>query len=186
MTRSDAAEMKFMSLGVQYYTAARSAVLAGLVPVCGNLYHHAVEMLLKACLSQTRSLEELSKRPFGHSLCPLWNAFKAEFPAANLNHFDDTIATLDRFERIRYPDETIEEGAAFIIQWDPAPVSSTYAPGITPTPRYQIVVTDIDRLVARIFQVGSKNPLFFTRRMNEYAREAIRRNNPAWDALFPS
>jgi hypothetical protein len=186
----DAAKMadaaaKFMRLGFQYYTAARSAVLAGLIPVCGNLCHHAVEMLLKGCLSQTHSLEEL--REFGHNLCRLWNAFKAEFPATELNQFDDTIATLDRFEHIRYPDAIIEEGAVFYIQWVPAPVSSTCAPGIKkPTPSYPIVVPDIDRLVARILEFGSVTPQGLTVPMNEYAREAIRRNNPACDALFPS
>src|ERR1700693_1186113 len=40
-----AVEDWFFDLGIQYYIAARlSVVLAGLVPVCGNLYHHALEM----------------------------------------------------------------------------------------------------------------------------------------------
>ena len=179
------ADTHFLGLGVQYYTAARSAVLAGLSPVCGNLYHHAIEMLLKARLSQTHSLERLSRRPFGHNLCALWNAFKAEFPTAGLDQFDETVATLDRIERIRYPDATIEEGAEIIIQWEPGPASSTYAPEITPPPRYQIVVTEIDWLVARIFEVCSRNPAFFTGSMNDYAREAIMRDNPACSGWFP-
>lgn len=174
-----------MSLGVQYYTAARSAVLAQLAPVSGNLYHHAIEMLLKARLSQKRSLEELSRSPFVHKLCALWNAFKAEFPTLGLDQFDDTIATLDRFETIRYPDATIKEGAEIIVMWDPDPISSTYAPDITPPPRYQIIVTEIDRLVARIFEVSSRNPAFFTGGVNDYAREAITRDNPACGGWFP-
>jgi hypothetical protein len=35
---------EFMKLGVQYYVAARSAVMAQLLPVCGNLYHHSLEI----------------------------------------------------------------------------------------------------------------------------------------------
>ena len=40
-------EEEFMKLGVQYYAAARSSAWAGLW-VCGNLYHHSIEMFLKA------------------------------------------------------------------------------------------------------------------------------------------
>ena len=35
-------EERFLRLGFQYYVAARSAVLAGLDPVCGNLLHHGI------------------------------------------------------------------------------------------------------------------------------------------------
>jgi hypothetical protein len=42
---------QFAELGVQYYVAARSAAWG--LPVCRNLYHHALEMLLKAGLSGT-------------------------------------------------------------------------------------------------------------------------------------
>jgi len=179
------ADTHFLRLGVQYYTAARSAVLAQLAPVSGNLYHHAIEMLLKARLSQKRSLKELSRPPFRHKLGALWNVFKAEFPTAGLDQFDDTIATLDRFETLRYPDAILNEGAEIIVMWEPGHSSSTYAPEITPPPRYQIVVTEIDRLVARIFEVSSRNPAFFTGWMNEYAQGAITRDNPACAGWFP-
>ena len=184
MSPQDANE-HFLSLGVQYYTAARAAVLARLSPVCGNLYHHAIEMLVKAHLSQRRSLEDLSRRPFGHDLCALWNAFKADFPTSGLEEFDDTIATLAAFETIRYPDAIIKKGAEINVMWCPGPVSSAYAPGTTPPPRYQIVVTDIDRLVERIFKVSSRNPVFFTGGMNHYARDAITCDNPVWRGWFP-
>src|SRR5260221_7699546 len=88
------ADVQFLNLGIQYYTAGRSAVLAELIPVAGNLFHHAIEMLLKARLSQKLSLKELCKRPFGHRLSSLWDAFKAEFPAENLDEFDQGIALL--------------------------------------------------------------------------------------------
>jgi hypothetical protein len=44
--------MKFMETGGQYYTTARFAMHAQCMPVCGNLFHHAVEMLLKGGLAQ--------------------------------------------------------------------------------------------------------------------------------------
>jgi hypothetical protein len=85
------ADVRFMDLGVQYYAAARAAVMANLFPVCGNLYHHAIEMLLKAGLSQKLSLSELKE--FRHKLPKLWKRFKSEFPS--IDQFDDVIVKLD-------------------------------------------------------------------------------------------
>jgi len=42
----------FVGNACQYYAAARFAVHAGCIPVCGNLFHHAVEMLLKGGLAK--------------------------------------------------------------------------------------------------------------------------------------
>jgi hypothetical protein len=39
---------QFGTLAAQYYVWARFAALAGYAPVCGNLMHHVMEMLLKA------------------------------------------------------------------------------------------------------------------------------------------
>src|SRR5689334_128947 len=73
--RAKAADEEFMKLGVQYYVAARSAVMAQLLPVCGNLYHHSLEMFLKAGLSRHITLDDLkNQRKFGHDLRKLWPA----------------------------------------------------------------------------------------------------------------
>jgi hypothetical protein len=171
------ADEQFLSLGIQYYVAARSAVLAGLLPVFGNFYHHAIEALLKARLSQKLSLHELWK--CGHKLPRLWNDFKAEFPSAGLEQFDDTIASIEPFERLRYPDAIIAEGAQIIYEWNRSSFPTGQISGTTTLPpRYGIVVTDIDRLVAKIFEVCSRNPSFFTDGMNACARDAITHDNP--------
>jgi hypothetical protein len=167
----------FLGLAMQYYVAARSAALAQLMPVCGNLFHHAVEMLLKARLSHSRSLHELSRPPLGHKLAALWDAFKAEFPTVGLGQFDGTIANLDRFERVRYPDTTINEGAGLLLAWAPGPLSISYGTGVAPVPQYEIVITDIDSLVAKVFDICSRNPIFFTDGMNDQARDVITRDN---------
>jgi hypothetical protein len=44
----------FCDLATQYYVAGRLAARGGLVPVHGNLFHHAIEMYLKATLVGTR------------------------------------------------------------------------------------------------------------------------------------
>jgi hypothetical protein len=94
------AEEQFMKLGVQYYAAARSAAWSGLW-VSGNLYHHSIEMFLKAGLARRYSLEQLHKK-FGHRLVTIWNTFKADFPSTTLLEFNKLIADLAGFEDIRY------------------------------------------------------------------------------------
>jgi hypothetical protein len=105
---------EFMRLGVQYYVASRSAAWAGLLPVCGNLYHHTLEMFLKAGLSRKRSLLELKKQ-FSHRLINIWNAFKADFPSTTLLQFDTTIADIEEFEDVRYPNNVLKNGAQMLV-----------------------------------------------------------------------
>jgi len=79
---------EFFSNGRQYYIAGRYAVFAALIPVAGNLMHHAIEHFLKGGLAKTKSLEDLKK--LGHKLPKVWDAFKAQ---AN----DPTLAQLYQF-----------------------------------------------------------------------------------------
>jgi hypothetical protein len=102
-------ERQFVSAGVQYYVAARASALAGLMPVCGNLFHHAVEMLLKAGIIQHNDaagvpFDETDKRlrQLGHKLIKSWDEFKTTHPGENLGGWDALIADLDRWEEIRY------------------------------------------------------------------------------------
>jgi hypothetical protein len=102
-------ERLFVSAGVQYYIAARASTLAGLMPVSGNLFHHAVEMLLKAGIIKHGAMENISfdktdqhLRSLGHKLIKSWDQFKALHPAENLGRWDALIADLDRWEEIRY------------------------------------------------------------------------------------
>ena len=78
-------EEQFLKIGVEYYIAARSAAREGLITMVGILFHHAIEMCLKARLSHQCGVKRLSQKPFGHDLDALWHEFKAQFPQANLN-----------------------------------------------------------------------------------------------------
>jgi hypothetical protein len=145
-------------IGMQYYIAGRAAAQGQLIPVAGNLIHHAVEMLLKGELSKTRSLEEI--RRYQHRLIETWNAFKALHPDQDLSSFDQLIADLDRFEKIRYPDEYIKHGAMMAIGWGtlkPA-VNQLVGPKV---PEYCLYVNEVDALVARLFKVCHINPLAY-------------------------
>jgi hypothetical protein len=165
------ADQMFLDLGVQYYLAARSSVLAQQTVVAGNLFHHAIENMLKAHLSSSRSLQQV-KKEFGHRLIKAWTTFKAEVQdASELTQFDHTIRQLEAFEDIRYPDGIVRDGAIIIVG-----AGGIVSPA---TPRtYSIVVEEIDRLVPAIFKASSRNPKFFTTRFNDYARAALTTNNP--------
>ena len=65
----------FMQNACQYYATARFAMHAGCAPVCGNLFHHAVEMFLNVGLAQRRELSDLER--MRHKLKEkLWPAFE--------------------------------------------------------------------------------------------------------------
>jgi hypothetical protein len=146
-------------VGMQYTIAGRAAARGQLVPVAGNLLHHAVEMLLKGELSKTLPLDEIKKQ-YGHLLVKTWDAFKALHSGEDLSGFDQLIADLDRFEKIRYPDEYLKHGAMMTIGWGslkPA-VRQLMGPKL---PEYCLYVNEVDALVARLFKVCRINPLAY-------------------------
>ena len=165
------ADVLFLDFGMQYYVAARSSVLAQQTPVPANLFHHAIENLIKAHLSQVRSLREL-KRQFSHDLPKAWKTFKAEVKdRSELHHFDKSIQQLHAFEDLRYPDSIVQRGATIVIGGSPSVSPAT-------TPKYSLSMNEMDRLVVAILKASSRNPKFFTTRYNEYAREALTKDNP--------
>ena len=169
-------EQQFLNIGVEYYIAARSAAREGLTNVVGILFHHAIEMCLKARLSHQYGLKELSQKPFGHDLDALWRKFKAQFPRANLNRFDHTIQTVHAFSNIRYPDKILAEGMQIFLDWVPVAGAARSAS----PPCYEIVVTDIDHLILKVFEISSRNFSAFAGGRNNYARDALEWDNPAY------
>lgn len=96
---------KFLSLGLYYYITGRAAVFWGFQPVCGNLYHLAFELFLKAGLRKKYTEKELANtQKFGHNLKNLWEEFKKIYSDTRLDKFDELIQDIDRWEKIRYLD----------------------------------------------------------------------------------
>ncbi len=158
---------EFFSNGRQYYIAGRYAVFAALIPVAGNLLHHAVEHFLKGGLAKTTPLDDMKKK-LGHKLPKIWDAFKTQANDPTLARFDDVISTLDEFEELRYPDpnakgmqctfDVTKAGAAAV-----AAMVASAAAGSFPTstlPQYSLVLEEIDELVSAIFAAASQNPKF--------------------------
>ena len=160
----------FFTTGNQYYVSARYAACAGFVPVYGNLFHHAVEMYLKAALLR---FTERSRR--GHNLKKLWAELKLSVSDPALGRFDNCIKELDKFEDIRYPDKVLKMGMIGGARWekeDPNAGKSfmgksgpfTLSPGqslviaLPAHSRYEISIYEIDELVMAIYAAASMNP----------------------------
>ena len=153
----------FFNTATQYYVAGRFGAFATLIPVTGNLLHHAIEMYLKGGLSRTHSLAQL--KGLGHNLPRIWAAFKAQFPDPSLGRFDSMLDGSQRFEELRYPDSALLNGMAVLVQIE-RPSSAGSLTG-TSAPKYELCLAEVDGLVACILTSVNVNPLFFTSMLNE-------------------
>jgi hypothetical protein len=172
---SDRLVNEFFRYGSQYYVAARYAVYAGLMPVAGNLLHHAIEMLLKGALAESVASQKL-KDKFGHRLRRTWKEFKKQAAESNLAIFDRVIRELDKFENIRYPDELLRRGAAISFEITKAGAAQRSSSGIS-VPEYVLCLEEVDELVAEMFRIGRRNPRSFLIFMKPEANEYLRREN---------
>jgi len=170
-------QQSFFDLGTQYYVVARFSAFAGLTPVCGNLFHHAIEMYLKGYLSSKLKMTEL--KDLGHRLGKIWNRFKRDISDAELNRFDQVILELDKFESIRYPERILSNGMIALISLKRQPHACGSSKSKRPEPVYEIVVEEIDHLVEMIFQKASVNPKFFTNSLNSQAKAYLSKENEA-------
>ena len=76
----------------------------------------------------------------------------------DLSSFDQLIADLDRFEKIRYPDEYIKHGAVMSIGWNGLKSAVDQQKG-SKLPEYCLYVNDVDALVTRLSNVCCVNLL---------------------------
>lgn len=164
MQPAERLQHSLFELATQYYASGRYAALSGILPVCGNLLHHAIEMYLKGALA--RSLDLTAMRKLGHDLTQIWERAKQSYPALDVASFDVTINRLSPFERIRYPDAVLREGAHMRLtrlrdEWLPMPDNPT-----RPAPHYDLVLEDVDELVKAIFDAARFNPAFFASSLN--------------------
>lgn len=106
---------QYFQYGIDYYIASRYSVFSSSW-VVGNLFHHALEMLLKGFLSikyDKKIFKSFNKK--GHSITDAWKLFKQEVKDQTANQFDDIVIALDEFEDLRYPEKIIDSGAIIII-----------------------------------------------------------------------
>lgn len=96
---------QFWVTGTHYYVLGRWGALSAYLPAAGNLYHHAVELMLKYRLLDKYTQKELANpKVFGHALRPLWREFKLIVGDPSLGRrFDSLLRRVDKWEEIRYP-----------------------------------------------------------------------------------
>jgi hypothetical protein len=162
----DSVRFEYFRLGTSYYVSGRFAHYANEVPVVGNLFHHAVEMLLKGCLVKAGATEK-ERVDLGHALGRIWRVFRQHVPDPALDEFKDTITDLDKFEDLRYPEVAAREhaksgkkgGVSMVV--GPGP----HAPAIRADGKkvalYSADTDKIDALVIALFKAGSCNPPAF-------------------------
>jgi hypothetical protein len=171
---NDHARVEFFRLGVHYYVAGRFAALTRLFPTSGNLLHHVAEMFLKGALVRIVGLDKL--RNISHDLNGLWREFKTRFVVSDSDAFDHSVAELDRFERLRYPDNVIGEGMEAIFDVFRSHRAETSGLPKAP-PRYSLVLEDVDVLVKVIFEKVQVNPRFVLQKLTPEAMDFLSRQN---------
>ena len=130
----------------------RFALLNGLY-VGPNLLHHAVELLIKFALlkdvpeAQRSAQTTKIKQDYQHNLNKLWERYKQHVAPTDLSRFDQTVADLDRWEKVRYGGfPTPGSGVAKSI----GPVRSASASTSRPVDVY-VLGCDDDELITAIF-----------------------------------
>ena len=191
---------QYARYAAEYYIAARFAALAGYMPTCANLMHHAIEYLLKsgiikaggvpggpkaptwvkARLWTSRTLayhfgwqpprvpdqvDEYLRRKFRHRLKKAWKEFKRCHPSAKATAFDSVIASLDRWEDIRYPSHSYAANIEFMA--NPTPLPPPSGPGMFGVNTYTMNVEECDRLFKQLWIVAGINPIWFRRLIQE-------------------
>lgn len=162
----------FWRAGCEYYVSGRQSFLARVGYTAGNIFHHAIEFMLKGQLAIKEDYRNFFQ-DYGHDLGRAWAAVKKEFPDHDLSGFDQFIETLDEFEDIRYPDLIIEQGGLLSVGTGAPP--RQMGPG-APLQQFHVNVRDVDALMAKMFQLFSMNPVCYLP-MSEAARDAVREDN---------
>jgi len=177
------ADYHFYKLGLHYYASGRFAFFSAMIPVAGNLLHHAVEMVLKGRLTHSLSLVRL-KRKYSHDLCKTWRRFKKCFATCDLSGDDNLVTGLHEFETLRYPDDLLEHGAhiGFTLQANPQPIHSAI-PG---QPVYQLSLADVDSFMDRLFTLCSISVATYAQGLMERGKQMLIQQNASASSWFAS
>ena len=152
--------------GLQYLGAARFALASAFCEIGPTLLHHAVETFLQGCLAvqdtpaQIRNYRETY---FSHKLPRLWQALTPRYPAAGLDEFTAAVDGLERFREVRFPESLAAFGGCIQVGFfDPGPNAGSTS---HPERNFSFGTEQIDRLVAKLFEVAGFSPSAFDWRL---------------------
>lgn len=111
----------YLDRALGYYIFARKAVLLGVVPVGGNLFHNAMEMVLHCGLSNKYAQGDLKSRFGNHELSNMWVEFKTIFTDTNLVKLDKFVNHHRQWKDLRYPKSNAGSLAIFFGPKKPDP-----------------------------------------------------------------
>jgi hypothetical protein len=157
---------------IQYYVSGRFAAASGFTPVLANLLHHAVELMLKACLAYDDSVAQIrrygnSRNGYRHNLPLLWSEFKRRNLAVTRPGFDQIIDALHKFEEIRYPEQLVDGGATIAIDIFDVEGGDTRRDGET---SFVLKLPQIDELMGILFTATRCNPAAFLGEVDDERR----------------
>ncbi len=138
-------DTQYLGIAIQYYLAGRSATFMSALPVAGNLFHHAVEMLLKFVLIKNSYTPDQLKKSFGHDLKKLWSAVKSKLNDPTMDKFDQLVSDLNDFEDLRYPGRGYAASISiYKCEWPKV------FNGPMEIKQHQVVVEEIDEFVSAL------------------------------------
>jgi hypothetical protein len=91
-----------------------------------------------------------------------------------LDQFDTTIADLDSFEDLRYPEKVRGWLIHFELARQPSDASGS---ALKKVRRFQLFTNDLDQLVAELFHRANLNPKFFIRGLSAEGRALLTKEN---------
>ena len=161
---------RYFRVGVEYYISGRQAVLA-LHNVAGNLFHHAMEMMLKAPLRDSLTPNELRTK-YMHRLTKVWADVKTMANDNRLDAFDEFVMTIDMWEDLRYFDPKPNESV--LLRLNPRRSGVTVTTRV-PSKTYEATMEDFDEFFKTLLAVYSLSPSDIRSSMIGFAAE------PAYD-----
>lgn len=151
--------MAYLDRSIGYYIFARKAVVFGVMPVGGSMFHNAVEMLLHCGLSMKYLQKDLRKKFSKHELPEMWQEFKKTLSDTSLNKFDVFINHHRQWKYLRYPKIDAGNSAIFFGPKRPDPlIMKQNMKQLQGSTHIEINLEDIDEFMSAVIKAIRINP----------------------------
>lgn len=166
---------EFFKMGLQYHIAARFLLLEMGESVAGIQAHHAIEMYLKGLLCPTTTEDDRTQ--LGHSLTAMWARAKTAMADSGPASFDAVVATLQQFEKIRYPERVFRKGAVMQVGWERAGGPVLVEGRQSRAPRYELFMNEVDALADHILDHANVSAAWLRQGLRDKAWQYLTERN---------